>query len=135
MNLSAPFIRRPIATMLLTIGIALAGIAAFFSLPVAPLPQVDFPVISVSASLAGASPDVMAQIRVLRRHGVPLVQPPDNYYDDLAARFDLSEAWRRELREHGVFYDREEGADDSPVRELLHAYTDVLAVGFYVELV
>ena len=61
MNLSAPFIRRPIATILLTIGLALAGIAAFFSLPVAPLPQVDFPVISVSASLAGASPDVMAQ--------------------------------------------------------------------------
>jgi multidrug efflux pump len=60
-NLSAPFIRRPIATILLTIGLALAGIAAFFSLPVAPLPQVDFPVISVSASLAGASPDVMAQ--------------------------------------------------------------------------
>ena len=61
MNLSAPFIRRPIATILLTIGLALAGIAAFLSLPVAPLPQVDFPVISVSASLAGASPDVMAQ--------------------------------------------------------------------------
>jgi len=61
MNLSAPFIRRPIATILLTIGLALAGIAAFFSLPVAPLPQVDFPVISVSANLAGASPDVMAQ--------------------------------------------------------------------------
>ncbi len=61
MNLSAPFIRRPIATILLTIGLALAGIAAFFSLPVAPLPQVDFPTISVSANLAGASPDVMAQ--------------------------------------------------------------------------
>ena len=61
MNLSAPFIRRPIATILLTIGVALAGIAGFFSLPVAPLPQVDFPVISVSASLAGASPEVMAQ--------------------------------------------------------------------------
>jgi len=61
MNLSAPFIRRPIATILLTIGLALAGIAGFFSLPVAPLPQVDFPTISVSGSLAGASPDVMAQ--------------------------------------------------------------------------
>jgi multidrug efflux pump len=60
-NLSAPFIRRPIGTVLLTIGLALAGIAAFFSLPIAPLPQVDFPTISVSASLAGASPDVMAQ--------------------------------------------------------------------------
>ncbi|MDD5325302.1 MAG: efflux RND transporter permease subunit [Polaromonas sp.] len=60
MNLSSPFIRRPIGTVLLTIGIALAGIGAFFVLPVSPLPQVDFPVISVSASLPGASPDTMA---------------------------------------------------------------------------
>ncbi|HUD33676.1 MAG TPA: efflux RND transporter permease subunit, partial [Variovorax sp.] len=60
MNLSRPFVERPIATILLTIGIALAGIAAFFALPVSPLPKVDFPVISVSASLAGASPDTMA---------------------------------------------------------------------------
>jgi len=61
MNLSAPFVRRPVGTVLLTIGLALAGIAAFFALPVAPLPQVDFPTISVSANLSGASPDVMAQ--------------------------------------------------------------------------
>src|SRR4051812_13845202 len=60
MNLSAPFVRRPVATVLLTIWIALAGIAAFFVLPVAPLPQVDFPVISVSASIPGASPENMA---------------------------------------------------------------------------
>ena len=60
MNLSEPFIRRPVATVLLTIGIALAGIAAFFVLPVSPLPQVDFPVISVSARLPGASPETMA---------------------------------------------------------------------------
>jgi multidrug efflux pump len=60
MNLSRPFVERPIATVLLTIGIALAGIAAFFVLPVAPLPQVDYPTISVSASLPGASPDTMA---------------------------------------------------------------------------
>src|SRR3954462_9720672 len=60
MNLSQPFVRRPVATVLLTIGIALAGIGAFFVLPVAPLPQVDYPVISVSASLPGASPDTMA---------------------------------------------------------------------------
>jgi multidrug efflux pump len=59
-NLSAPFVRRPIGTVLLTIGIALAGIGAFFALPVSPLPQVDFPVISVSASIPGASPDTMA---------------------------------------------------------------------------
>jgi len=60
MNLSQPFVRRPIATVLLTIGIALAGIAAFFVLPVSPLPQVDFPAVSVSANLPGASPDTMA---------------------------------------------------------------------------
>ena len=60
MNLSAPFVHRPVATVLLTIGIALAGIAAFFMLAVAPLPAVDFPVISVSANLPGASPDTMA---------------------------------------------------------------------------
>ncbi|MGJ7497140.1 efflux RND transporter permease subunit [Variovorax sp. RT4R15] len=60
MNLSRPFVERPIATVLLTIGIALAGIAAFFVLPVSPLPNVDYPAISVTASLPGASPDTMA---------------------------------------------------------------------------
>jgi multidrug efflux pump len=59
-NLSAPFIARPVATTLLTIGLALAGVAAFRLLPVSPLPQVDFPTISVSASLPGASPETMA---------------------------------------------------------------------------
>ena len=60
MNLSRPFVARPIATVLLTIGVALAGILAFFVLPVSPLPRVDYPVISVSANLAGASPSTMA---------------------------------------------------------------------------
>src|SRR6185369_7057640 len=60
MNLSSPFVRRPIATVLLTAGLALAGIAGFFVLPVSPLPQVDFPVISVSAAIPGASPETMA---------------------------------------------------------------------------
>jgi len=60
MNLSAPFIARPVATTLITIGIALAGLLGFTLLPIAPLPQVDFPTISVSASLPGASPDTMA---------------------------------------------------------------------------
>jgi multidrug efflux pump len=59
-NLSAPFIARPVATTLLTVGLALAGAAAFTLLPVSPLPQVDFPTISVSASLPGASPETMA---------------------------------------------------------------------------
>ena len=61
MNLSAPFIKRPIATILLTIGLALSGVAGFLVLPVAPLPNVDLPVIAVSAQLPGASPQTMAQ--------------------------------------------------------------------------
>ncbi|RZI55877.1 MAG: multidrug transporter subunit MdtC, partial [Rubrivivax sp.] len=60
MNISAPFIARPVATTLITIGIALAGMLGYHFLPIAPLPQVDFPTISVSASLPGASPDTMA---------------------------------------------------------------------------
>jgi multidrug efflux pump len=59
-NLSEPFVRRPIGTVLLTLGVAMAGIAAYFFLPVAPLPQVDFPVVSVQANLPGASPETMA---------------------------------------------------------------------------
>jgi len=59
-SLSAPFIQRPIATTLLTVAVALAGIAGYRVLPVSPLPQVDFPTISVSASLPGASPEIMA---------------------------------------------------------------------------
>jgi multidrug efflux pump len=59
-NLSAPFIARPVATTLLTIGIALAGLVAFLKLPVSPLPKVDFPTIQVSASLPGASPETVA---------------------------------------------------------------------------
>jgi multidrug efflux pump len=59
-NISEPFIRRPVATVLLTAGIALAGVAGFFALPVSPLPSVDFPVISVTATLPGASPATMA---------------------------------------------------------------------------
>src|SRR6266576_1352851 len=60
MNISAPFIRRPIATVLLTAAVALAGLVAFLQLPTAPLPQVDFPTINVQATLPGASPDIMA---------------------------------------------------------------------------
>ena len=60
MNLSAPFITRPIATTLLTIALALVGIMAFRMLPVAALPQVEYPTISVSANLPGASPETMA---------------------------------------------------------------------------
>ncbi|WP_248800177.1 efflux RND transporter permease subunit [Pseudomonas sp. MWU13-2105] len=60
MNISAPFIQRPIATLLLAVGLALFGWLAFLLLPVAPLPQVDFPTISVRASLPGADPETVA---------------------------------------------------------------------------
>ncbi len=60
MSISAPFIARPIGTTLMAIGLALAGLVAYFSLPVAPLPRVDFPTIAVSASQPGADPAIMA---------------------------------------------------------------------------
>src|SRR5512135_1638474 len=59
-NISEPFIRRPVATSLLTAALALAGAISFGLLPVSPLPQVDFPTITVSAGLPGASPETMA---------------------------------------------------------------------------
>ena len=65
MNISAPFIQRPVATTLLTVAVALAGAIAFEVLPVSPLPQVDFPTISVSGSLPGASAE---HYGVVRRH-------------------------------------------------------------------
>ena len=70
MNLSAPFVARPVATTLLTLGIALAGCLAFLKLPVSPLPQVDFPTILVQAQLPGASPDTVASslAEPLERH-------------------------------------------------------------------
>jgi multidrug efflux pump len=60
MSLSSPFIHRPVATVLLTAAVALAGAVAFKLLPVSPLPQIDFPTISVQANLPGASPEIMA---------------------------------------------------------------------------
>src|SRR6202521_1518676 len=60
MNISRPFIKRPIGTSLLTIAVILAGMIAYRFLPVAPLPQVEFPTIQVQASLPGASPETMA---------------------------------------------------------------------------
>ena len=60
MNISAPFIRRPVATSLLALGVLIAGILAYTRLPVAPIPQVEYPVISVNAGLPGASPETMA---------------------------------------------------------------------------
>src|SRR2546430_1348371 len=76
MNISEPFIRRPVATSLLSIALLLAGVLAYRQLPVAPLPQVAYPVISVGAALPGASPETMASAeapttRGGRRGGTP----------------------------------------------------------------
>src|SRR5579885_3685350 len=60
MSISTPFIKRPVATSLLTIAIAMAGVLAFTLLPVSPLPQVDYPTINVNAGLPGGSPETMA---------------------------------------------------------------------------
>src|ERR1017187_10038172 len=60
MNIAEPFIRKPVATTLLVVAITLAGAAAYRLLPVSPLPQVEFPTISVNAGLPGASPETMA---------------------------------------------------------------------------
>jgi multidrug efflux pump len=98
MSLSQPFIRRPIATVLLTLGLALAGIGAFFVLPVSPLPQVDFPAISVSANLPGASPDTMASsvaTPLERRLGViagvnEITSNSDNGSTRISLQFDLN---------------------------------------------
>src|SRR6476620_1833821 len=60
MNISAPFIRRPVATSLLALGVLMAGILAYTRLPVAPIPQVEYPTMSVGAGLPGASPETMA---------------------------------------------------------------------------
>src|SRR5579864_1998706 len=70
MNLSAPFVRRPVATTLLSLGLVVAGAIAFFKLPVSPLPDVDIPTISVQATLPGASPaDVATTVASpLERH-------------------------------------------------------------------
>jgi len=60
MNISGPFIKRPVATSLLALGLLLAGIVAYNYIPIAPLPQIDFPTINVQASLPGADPVTVA---------------------------------------------------------------------------
>jgi multidrug efflux pump len=98
-----PFVRRPVATVLLTIGLALSGIGAFFVLPVSPLPQVDFPVISVSAAIPGASPDTMASsvaTPLERRLGVisgvnEMTSSSSNGQTRINLQFDLNRKTRR----------------------------------------
>ncbi len=83
MSISALFIRRPVATALLTVAIGLAGGVAFKLLPVSPLPQVDFPTISVSASLPGASPEIMAS---------SVATPLERQFGRIAAVTEMSSA-------------------------------------------
>src|SRR5256884_5273640 len=98
MNISAPFITRPVATTLLTIGLALSGILAWGLLPVSPLPQVDFPTIQVTATLPGAQPETMATsvAAPLERqfgHIAGLAQMTSTSYlgsTSIALQFDLS---------------------------------------------
>ncbi len=95
MNISAPFIRRPVATTLLTVAIAIAGAIAFNVLPVSPLPQVDFPTISVSASLARSQ---RGDHGLLRRHAAgAAVRPHRRRHGD-----DLREQSRHHLHHHPV---------------------------------
>jgi multidrug efflux pump len=81
MNISAPFIRRPVATTLLTAGVLLTGAIAFNVLPVSPLPQIDFPTISVGASLPGGSPEIMAS---------SIATPLEREFGHITLQFDLS---------------------------------------------
>ena len=98
MNLSEPFVRRPVGTVLLTVGLALAGVGAFFALPVSPLPRVDFPTITVSAALPGASPDTMASsvaTPLERRLGVisgvnEMTSSSSNGSSRISLQFDLN---------------------------------------------
>src|SRR5580700_3458087 len=98
MSLSEPFINRPIATILLAIGLAFGGIIAFSLLPVSSLPQVDFPTISVQASYPGASPEIMAtsvatplERQIGRIAGVTQITSTSNLGStNITVQFDLS---------------------------------------------
>src|SRR6202163_3621398 len=81
MNISEPFILRPIATSLLMAALALVGIVAFPLLPVAPLPQVDFPTIQVTATLPGASPEIM---------GATVATPLERQFGQIAGMGQMS---------------------------------------------
>jgi multidrug efflux pump len=83
MSLSSPFIRRPVATTLLTIGVFISGALGFTKLPVSPLPQVDFPTISVQAQLPGASPDTVA---------TSVAEPLERHLGEIADVTEMSSA-------------------------------------------
>ena len=96
-NFFEPFIRRPVATTLISIGLVLAGMTAYFRLPVSPLPQVDIPVITVTANVPGASPEVMASsvATPLERHLGAIANVTDIFsqssvgFTSIAVIFDL----------------------------------------------
>ena len=107
MNISAPFIRRPIGTSLLALAVLLAGAAAFLNLPVAPLPRVDTPTISISANLPGASPTTMAtavamplERRFGRIAGVSEITSESSLgRTDITVQFDLDKSVETAARE------------------------------------
>ena len=121
MNISAPFIARPVATTLLTIGLALAGLLAYARLPVAPLPQVDFPTIMVSATLPGASPETVATIG---RRAPGAASRPDRrrHRDDVAklGRADPHRAAVRPRPQHRWRRSRRAGGDQRRPRRPAH---------------
>ena len=101
MNLSQPFIDRPVATTLLTAAVALAGAIAFRLLPVSPLPQVDYPTISVQASLPGASPETMAAtVATPLERSLGRIAGVTEMTSSLVARLDARRPAVRPLAQH-----------------------------------
>ena len=126
MNISAPFIARPVATTLFTIGIALAGALAFFKLPVAPVPQVDIPTVRVLAQLPGASPETVANsvASPLERHlgqiadVTEMTSSSSLGLTSIALQFGSgSRHRRRRARRAGGHQRREGGPADEPAHE------------------
>ena len=98
MNLSRPFVRRPVASSLIAVALVLAGALAYTLLPIAPLPQVDFPTIRVSASLPGASPETMASsVATPLERALGALQ---DKADGMVARAELPKADRRRGGRH-----------------------------------
>jgi hypothetical protein len=91
-NISAFFIRRPVATILMTVAIVIAGCMAFVKLPVASLPQVDFATITVAAQLPGASPEIMAS---------SVATPLEHHIDYASIRLQPGRGWRSARRSGG----------------------------------
>jgi multidrug efflux pump len=104
MNVAAPFIRRPVGTMLLTLGILLAGIVAFFRLPVAPLPDIDLPTINVTATLPGASPQTM---------GSSVAAPLEKRFQSIAGLTELTSRSNVGITQITLQFDLSRNADSA----------------------